>query len=111
METVPAPPKPIVTAPSAAGKDVPFGVNEVRLSARQWLAVGAILTLVAILTPRLWERIERFETGPDYRIPYQSAETLGPALLAYAQMAKAVNPFGDGHAAPRIVQALMDYRK
>lgn len=24
----------------------------------------------------------------DYRIPYQSAETLGPALLAYAQMAK-----------------------
>lgn len=27
---------------------------------------------------------------------------------AYAKMARAVNPFGDGHAAERIVQALMD---
>jgi UDP-N-acetylglucosamine 2-epimerase (non-hydrolysing) len=28
---------------------------------------------------------------------------------AYQQMAKAVNPYGDGHAARRIVQALLDY--
>lgn len=27
----------------------------------------------------------------------------------YAKMARAVNPFGDGHAAERIVQALLDY--
>ena len=27
----------------------------------------------------------------------------------YAKMAKAVNPFGDGHAAERIVQALLDF--
>jgi hypothetical protein len=67
-----APPKESLSAaPKAPGADVPFGVNEVRLNARQWLTVGAILALVAILTPRLWERIERFETGPDYRIPYQ----------------------------------------
>jgi UDP-N-acetylglucosamine 2-epimerase (non-hydrolysing) len=27
----------------------------------------------------------------------------------YQQMARATNPFGDGHAAERIVQALLDY--
>ena len=27
--------------------------------------------LVLLLTPWLWERLERFDTGPDYRIPYQ----------------------------------------
>ena len=29
----------------------------------------------------------------------------------YEQMARAANPYGDGHAAERIVQALLDYRK
>jgi UDP-N-acetylglucosamine 2-epimerase (non-hydrolysing) len=29
---------------------------------------------------------------------------------AHAEMAQAVNPYGDGQAAPRIVQALLDYR-
>ncbi|MDK1030339.1 MAG: hypothetical protein QGD96_13595 [Anaerolineae bacterium] len=27
----------------------------------------------------------------------------------YAKMAKAANPFGDGHAAERIVEAIQDY--
>ena len=49
---------------------MPFGVNEMRLNGRQWLTAAAIVLLVALLTPRLWEKIERFETGPDYRIPY-----------------------------------------
>ena len=49
---------------------VPFGVNEVRLNAWQWLATFLIVALVILLTPWLWERLERFETGPDYRIPY-----------------------------------------
>ncbi len=71
METLPRPAKPLVTAPGAAGQDVPFGVNEVRLTARQWAATFFIFGLVLLLTPRLWERIERFNTGPDYRIPYQ----------------------------------------
>jgi hypothetical protein len=45
-------------------------VNDVRLNVRQWaLALGLILLAVA-LTPRLWKRVERFDTGPDYRIPY-----------------------------------------
>ena len=52
------------------GKEVPFGVNEVRLNSHQWIATLLIISTIALLTPRIWERIERFETGPDYRIPY-----------------------------------------
>ena len=29
------------------------------------------MTLVAVATPRLWKHVERFDTGADYRIPYQ----------------------------------------
>ncbi|MHC1766479.1 MAG: hypothetical protein AB9869_19615 [Verrucomicrobiia bacterium] len=60
-------PAPLPTIP---GSTVPFGVNEMRLGARHWLLVCVIVTLVAFLTPRIWKRLERFETGPDYRIPY-----------------------------------------
>ena len=74
----PAPPPPsgssVPLGSPAGGKPpqagVPFGVNEIRLSARQWLAVLVLVGLAAALTPRLWERVERFQTGPDYRIPY-----------------------------------------
>jgi hypothetical protein len=47
----------------------PFGVNEMRLNLRQWLAALAIMLGCAWGIPRLWPRIERFDTGPDYRIP------------------------------------------
>ena len=50
---------------------MPFGVNEVRLDAWQWAATILIVGLVLLLTPWLWERLERFDTGRDYRIPYQ----------------------------------------
>lgn len=56
--------------PGPARTGVPFGVNEVRLNGRQWLAVGLILFLTAQLLPRVWERLERFDQGSDYRIPY-----------------------------------------
>ncbi len=45
-------------------------VNAMRLTARQWIAVAVIVTLVLTLTPWLWKKCERFDTGPDYRIPY-----------------------------------------
>ena len=55
---------------ATAGSAIPFGVNEMRLNARQWLAALAILGLVALLTSPVWKRLERFDTGPDYRLPY-----------------------------------------
>jgi len=45
-------------------------VNAMRLSARQWLVVAAIVTAMLLATPWVWKKIERFATGPDYRIPY-----------------------------------------
>ena len=49
----------------------PFGVNEMRLSARQWLAALAIAAAFVFTAPRLWKHFETFDTGSDYRIPYQ----------------------------------------
>lgn len=49
--------------------DMPF-VNEMRLRARNWAVVFGLVLLVVLLTPPLWKKLERFETGPDYRIPY-----------------------------------------
>ena len=45
-------------------------VNEVRLRGSQWAIVFGIVLAVAALTPPIWKKVERFETGPDYRIPY-----------------------------------------
>lgn len=50
--------------------NVPFGVNELRLNGRQWLLALLLVVLVAKLLPWGWSRIERFDTGPDYRLPY-----------------------------------------
>ena len=67
MQTV-APAKSEVNQPSAT--DPPFGVNEMRLSAREWLITIAIVLACAIAAPRLWKKAEPFPTGDDYRIPY-----------------------------------------
>ncbi len=50
--------------------ELSFGPNEVRLNARQWLISLALVLLVLLLVPRHWVKSERFDTGPDYRIPY-----------------------------------------
>lgn len=66
---------PVVSAPAAvtaALNPTPtLSVNEVRLTSRQWLATLLILALVIGLTPYLWQLVERFQTGPDYRLPYE----------------------------------------
>ena len=54
---------------SIGNSDTPF-VNEVRLNARHWVVVTGIVLLALTLIPPLWRRVERFDTGPDYRIPY-----------------------------------------
>ena len=61
------PPSPAPLAPAVP----PFGVNEMRLGATQWLAVLAIVTAVVLAVPGIWTRVEAFDTGADYRIPYQ----------------------------------------
>ena len=55
----------------AAAPAVPFGVNEVRLSGRQWLVCCAIVGAVMWLVPNAWKHVEEFSTGADYRIPYE----------------------------------------
>ncbi len=56
-----------IKKPPAA--DTPF-VNEMRLNARQWLLVTGIVVVILGLAPWGWKQVERFDTGPDYRIPY-----------------------------------------
>jgi hypothetical protein len=66
-----APTIKIQKPPGGGPPPVAFGVNEMRLTLPQWMAAAAILIVVISLTPRLWPAVERFDTGPDYRIPYQ----------------------------------------
>ena len=49
--------------------DLPF-VNEVRLRLRHWTLAFVVVLVVVTLTPWLWKKVEHFDTGPDYRIPY-----------------------------------------
>src|SRR5436190_15440753 len=55
--------------PATPVPDVPF-VNEVRLNSRNWIVAIALIATIIRLMPRVWKKVERFETGPDYRIPY-----------------------------------------
>jgi hypothetical protein len=61
--------QPAPTVPARPIPDVPF-VNEVRLNARNWAIALLCIAAILFLTPRVWKKLERFETGPDYRIPY-----------------------------------------
>ena len=62
------------STPKAATKAIPFGVNAMRLNGRQWIWVLAIMLLAILGIPRIWKSIERFDTGPDYRIPYSLSQ-------------------------------------
>ena len=59
---------------SQTEKEVPFASNEVRLSVRQWLVAVAILVVSYHLVPAAWRRIEPFEPGSDYRLPFRLAD-------------------------------------
>jgi len=50
---------------------VPFSSNCVRLSAREWGVVIVIVAALFCLGPLFWELAEKFEPGPDYRLPYE----------------------------------------
>lgn len=49
---------------------VPFGSNEIRLSARQWVIAAAIVVLLLACLPVLWKMVEPFDPGPYYRVPH-----------------------------------------
>ena len=51
--------------------EVPYGSNCVRLSPREWLIIGIVFSALLYFGPKLWERIEKFEPAPDYRLPYE----------------------------------------
>ena len=61
---------PKTTQPTNAAEEVPFAANEIRLSLRQWAVVAGVLLAVLLGIPTLWQRIEPFEAGPDYRMPH-----------------------------------------
>jgi len=46
--------------------------------------------------------------GTDEEVIYQEAKTLLEDKKAYAKMSKASNPYGDGHASERIVDAIIE---
>jgi hypothetical protein len=54
--------------PRPASEDAGAGI---RLSACQWVIVAVICLAVSFLIPAIWERLENFSPGPDYRIPYK----------------------------------------
>ncbi|MBA7647033.1 hypothetical protein ES703_54802 [subsurface metagenome] len=55
---------------SPSNTEVPYGSNCVLLSPREWLIVGIVFSALFCFGPTLWERIEKFEPAPDYRLPY-----------------------------------------
>lgn len=48
--------------------------------------------------------------GVDERTIYENAKELLTDMNAYANMAKAVNPYGDGHASEKIVKYILDWK-
>src|SRR5712671_4706615 len=73
-------PKPAVAEPRF--------VNAMRLSARQWLAVAGIVAVVLLATSPIWNKLERFEIGPDYRMPY----TLSKDYWLYERRLQRLSP-------------------
>ncbi len=73
------------------------------------------LGIPVLVLRNLTERPEGLEAGTsklvgtDARRIVDASNQLLDNSSAYARMAKAVNPFGDGHAAEKIVRALLDY--
>ncbi len=47
-----------------------FSAGDLRLTGKQWLLALAVIVPFVLLLPTLWTRIERFDTSPDFRLPY-----------------------------------------
>ncbi|HEX4000129.1 MAG TPA: hypothetical protein VHX65_16365 [Pirellulales bacterium] len=66
----PADSAPNALAALVAPRQPPFGVNEMRLNAREWLATLATVVIAVVAAPRLWQRFEPLNADADYRLPY-----------------------------------------
>ena len=51
--------------------EIPFSSNVIRLSIRQWIVVAVVCCSAVILIPAVWERLDDFSPGEDYRQPYE----------------------------------------
>lgn len=76
----------------APGLGVPVLVMRERTERPEGIAAGTV-RLVGTNPEKIYDQARRLLDDP----------------VAHAEMARAVNPYGDGHAAPRIVRALLDH--
>ena len=44
--------------------------NAIRLTGRQWIGLTVFMVALYLLTPVVWQRAEKLDVGPDYRIPF-----------------------------------------
>jgi hypothetical protein len=51
-------------------QDATESSNAIYLSGWQWAGVGCFAVVLFLFAPILWQRFERFDVGPDYRMPY-----------------------------------------
>ncbi|HEV3028752.1 MAG TPA: hypothetical protein VG457_14330 [Planctomycetota bacterium] len=49
----------------------PTTSNAFALTSRQWIGLAVFTAALYLLAPVAWRRVEKLETGPDYRIPYE----------------------------------------
>src|SRR6266478_3260052 len=43
--------------------------NAIRLTGWQWIGVGVVGALLILFAPSVWQRVEKLDLEPDYRIP------------------------------------------
>ena len=54
--------------------EIPFGSNYVRLTGYEWLIVAVTISALFYFVPKLWEQVEKFKPGSDYRLPYKLSD-------------------------------------
>jgi hypothetical protein len=63
--------------PKETEPDAPDFSNAIYLTGRQWIGVGLFSLALFLFAPSLWQRFERFDLEPDYRMPYDLSADYG----------------------------------
>ena len=86
-----------MSSPSASSIPESQFVNEVRVNLRQWVLAVVLVSIIVLLTPWLWTKLERFEIGADYRLPYSLSKDywLYARRLGELNEAKQIPVLGD----------------